>query len=522
MAGNSTIPSPREIAGKLAEAPQPSEPALDLATLEDFHHRWVYPKSLDYWEGYVYADLCEQLGWSLVDHGDFREALSVWRECPWPSATCGEQHALAQLLQEAYDTREIVLGPPVADLLSYGRLPLGTIVATLNDSGASLRKAASGIGYVVESRIVKPDGLYFLRFEFDIDNLFYVSFLPAEVQSKVFLARSNFQMGEAEEAARWLLKAAFGAYNRGLHPEAISFLEKAQQLDCTNQAVKASLNSLVAKGVAPSLFSRVLVERSLFQPDPLMRCEIRPEVAPEPVSPWREVNWLSKLSPSQFKGEVGGKIASLGLMPTDKARDLVSWLYTWLDAWPLLLPAGWQLPRQIELEKVERGLSVVRGVGLERLGLWKSDYREVLSEMLEAWPAGARLAPSEVIEFALPEKTQVCLFSCTEPWMIPLLLELELPELGSVERLAAWLRRFLREWGARPLLFADDVIWFQVKELPEGARRELFLADLMSFSSDVSECFEPTMIRPTDPEGAYLFPVPLQLHFKVRVDGEEP
>ena len=71
----------------------------------------------------------------------------------------------------------------------------------------------------------------------------------------------------------------------------------------------------------------------------------------------------------------------------------------------------------------------------------------------------------------------------------------------------------MREWDARPLLVTDDVIWFQLEELPEEERRELFLADLMSFSSDVGECFEPAMIRSLSPGGPYLFPVPLQLQF---------
>ena len=186
-----------------------------------------------------------------------------------------------------------------------------------------------------------------------------------------------------------------------------------------------------------------------------------------------------------------------------------------IDAWPLLLPASWKLPKTLDEKDVERRLSAIRGMGLEKLGLWKSNYREVLSDMLEAWPTPEELvAEPEVIDFALPKEAQVCLFSCSEPWLIPALLGLELPELGEVEVLSAWLRRLGREWEARPLMVADDVIWFQLDQLPEGHRRELFLADLMGLSSDVGECFEPTMIRPLSPGGPYLFPLPLQLQFK--------
>lgn len=512
MAGSTIIPSPEEIAAQLRRSPDRSKPILDLATLEKFYQNWYYPKSLDFWEGYLYADLLEQLGWAHLRHEEYKQALRVWRECPWNSVTQGERQALAHIIQSAYENKTLVLGPAVVDLMSHSRVQLGQVLASLDDPAATLYHAASGRGYVMETRVVQADGLYSLRFELDITTLFYVSFVPVEVHGKLLLARTAYLMGEAQESARWLLRAAYLAHRQGLSHEAVSFLEKALQLEPENETVTRSLMTLREKGIGPTLFSRVLVERSLFQPDPLKRCEVRPETGPVSEPMWFDHDWRGKLAAYPLKGQVEGKIVSLGSMPTERARELAVDAHDRAEAWTLLLPASWTLPPLIDNASLTRDLSLARGVSLEKLRLWKADHRKALAEMLEAWPSFDGRAPEpEVLEFALPKEAQVCVFGCTEQWQIPLLLQVELGELGSRAVLAAWLRRLAREWSARPLMIAEDVIWFQLDELPEEERRELFLADLLCFSSDVAECFEPAMIRPYSDEGPYYFPVPLQL-----------
>jgi hypothetical protein len=151
---------------------------------------------------------------------------------------------------------------------------------------------------------------------------------------------------------------------------------------------------------------------------------------------------------------------------------------------------------------------------LETLGLWKTDYRPVLQDMLTSWPGEEEPATSaEIIEFALPKEVHLAVFGCAEAWQIPTLLDLELAEHQSVVVLAAWWRRLSKRWGIRPFSVAEDVVWFQLDELPHENRREKFLADLLTFSSDVAECFEPSMIRSAGPNRPYLFPAPLQLIF---------
>jgi hypothetical protein len=512
MAALSTFPSPRKIAALLSASDSPSVPSTDLATLEDYFKQWPYPKSLDYWEGYVYADLCLQVGWAYLRHDEYEPALAAWRICPWPDAVEGERQALAHLLQIAYEEQSLIIGPPVGDLLNHGRIPLGSILATLDDPSAVLGHAASGIGYVLESRIVQPDGLYHLRCEFDHTTLFYVSFLPAEVHSQLLTARAKFQMDELTECASWLLRAAFVAQARGLGPEAFSFLEKALQMSPENQAVQTSLTNLRVKGVGATFFSRVVIERTMFQPDPVKRCEIRPDILPDPDPVWLDDDWVAELSPQPLAQEDQGKVVTLGVQPMEKAKFLFNLAIEKGVAWPLLVPSTWQIPGHLDLELADKRTSCVRGMGLEKLGLWKGDYRPVLAEMVANWPSanGQATAP-EVIDFALPNEVQLVLFGCSEVWQIPTLLDLELPELKSVEVLAAWWRRLQKNWEVRPFLVADDVIWFQLDDLPD--RRELFLADLLSFSSDVAECFEPEMIRASGRDGPYLFPVPMQLSF---------
>lgn len=512
MAGKTKDMSPVEVARALRNAADPAKPTLDLATLEGYAEEWSFPRSLDYWEGYVYADLLEQLGWALCRHEEYEEALEVWRRCPWPAVVEGERQALAHIITEAYEQKTLVLGPAVGDLIATRELQLGQVLSTLDDPAAALYRSSSGDGFVVETLLVQPGGAYHLRFEFDTSTLFYMSFVPLEVHNKLLLARANFRMGEAKETARYLLQAAFLAHNAGHSQEAFSFLEKARQMDPASEQVKSSLQALTKNSVAPTLYSRVLVERSLFQPDPLSRCEIKPTEPPQPQSFWASSDWRDKLPAGAVKGQVEGKIVSMGVMPTDKARETAGEIARGAQAWPLLLPASWRLPPLLDHKKLEIAYSRARGYGLEKLGRWKGDYRKALEDLVEAWPCfDSRAAEPEVLEFALPKESQLCVFGCQEAWQIPLLLNLELGELGGREVLAAWLRRLAREWGCRPLLFADDVIWFQVAELPEENRRELFLADLMSFSSDVAECFEPAMIRPCSEHGPYLFPVPMQL-----------
>jgi hypothetical protein len=513
MTALATFPSPREISALLSQSSQASEPCTDLGTLEQYYKGWPYPKSLDSWEGFVYADLCEQVGWAYLKHEEFAPALAAWRECPWPSTADGERQALAQMLQAAYEDQSLVIGPPVADLVNQGRIQLGLVLSTLDDSASQLFLSGSGMGYVVTSRVVKPEGLYHLRFEFDPYTIFYVSFLPAEVHHKLSTARTYFQMGEAEDCARWLLRAAFVAMNEGLDHEAMSFLQKAEQLSPNNQCVQQSLTNLRVSGVGPTLASRVVVERSLAQPEPLSRCAVRPSELPA-----CEPDWVAEgpRLPSGFevsKTDRNYKVASLGVMPLDKAKRYVMSHPPDEGPWPLILPVAWDVPSEISVQKAEKRMSLVRGVSVEKLGLWRDNFRPVLTEMMSHWPEEiGREGDPEVVDFALPDQVKVGVFGCSEFWQIPTLLELNLTELKSEAILAAWWRRLNRRWGARPFLLADDIIWFQMEELPEGDRRELFLADLINMSHDVAECFEPTMIKTA--EEKYLFPVPLQLTFK--------
>lgn len=510
-----TFPSPGEIAELLKQSPCASEPATDLGTLEGYYLEWPYPKSLDFWEGYVFADLCEQVGWAYFKFEEYEPALEAWRKCPWPTAVAGERQAVAMLLQSHYEERTLILGPPVGDLLAQRRINLGTILSTLDDPGATLSQASSGVGYVVESRLVQPEGLYHLRFEFDLNTLFYVSYLPAEVYYKLNTARSYFQMGEAIDAARWLLRAAFVAQNHKFGPEAFSFLEKALQLDPKNEVVKKSLTNLKVKGISPTIASRVVVERSLFQPDPVSRCARRPESPPQIGSPWIDRAGERALPGSVVATDTHQKVHSLGRFPLERAKA-VALDPNWASGpYPLLLPANWVPEPNPDLVGLEKTMSRIRGVSLEQIGLWKGNYHQALGEMTTQWPESfGPAAGAEVVDFALPPEVQVVFFSCRELWQIPALLRLELAELKSLDILGAWWRRLDKLWGARPFLLAEDITWFQLTDLPEPERRELFLADLMNFSSDVIECFEPSMIKSAGPGKPYLFPVPMQMTFE--------
>jgi hypothetical protein len=513
MTALATFPSPREIAALLRQSALPSEPFTDLGTLEQYYQGWPYPKSLDSWEGFVYADLLEQVGWAYLKHEEFAPALAAWRACPWPSTTAGERQAVAQMLQMGYEDQSLVLGPPVADLVNQGRIQLGLVLSTLDDTASKLFLSGSGLGYVVTAKVVKPEGLYHLRFEFDPYTIFYVSFLPAEVHHKLSTARTYFQMGEAEDSASWLLRAAFVAMNEGLAPEAFSFLEKAEQLAPNNQAVRQSLNNLRIKGVSPTLASRVVVERSLAQPEPLNRCAIKPSEPPRCEPDWVEEGPSLPTGFQVTATDRNYKVATLGVMPISKAKSYVLSHSQDAGPWPLILPVAWQVPEEVAIEEAEKKMSLTRGVSVEKLGLWRDNFRPVLAEMMSQWPDEiGRGGDPEVVDFALPDQVKVGLFSCSEFWQIPSLLTLNLTELKSESILAAWWRRLSRRWGARPFMVADDVIWFQMDELPETDRRELFLADLVNMSSDVAECFEPTMIKTA--EDKFLFPVPLQLTFR--------
>lgn len=515
MTALATFPSPGEIAALLKESKKPSQPATDLATLEGYYLGWPYPKNLDFWEGFIFADLCEQVGWAYLKHEEYEAALAAWRDCPWPSTSEGERQALAHVLQVLYEEQSLVIGPPVVDLIQQGRIQLGLVLSTLDDPLSELSHASSGLGFVVESRVVKPEGLYHLRFEFDQQTLFYLSFLPAEVHYKLRTARTYFQMGEAKECASWLLRAAFVAQNEGLSPEAFSLLEKALQFDPQNQSVHKSLTNLRIKGVAPTLASRVVVERSLFQPEPLHRCAVRPPTPPTPESHWLTDAASTLGSFTVVKKDSHNAIFSLGSQPWEKAK-VQALSHQWeAGPWPLLLPTNWSLPKQLALPLVEKSMSRTRGYSLEQLGLWKGDYRATIEEMLSNWPESIGQAGGpEVVDFALPNEVQLVFFACTEFWQIPSLLDLELAELKSCEKLGAWWRRLYKRWKAKPFLLAEDIVWYQLPELPEPHRRELFLADLMNFSSDVAECFEPSMIKTAGADLPFLFPVPLQMTFK--------
>src|SRR5690606_8189938 len=166
--------------------------------------------------------------------------------------------------------------------------------------------------------------------------------------------------------------------------------------------------------------------------------------------------------------------------------------------------------------------SRTRGYSLEQLGLWKDDYRGTIEEMLSNWPESiGHAGGAEVVEFALPNEVQLVFFACSEFWQIPSLLQLELPELKSREKLGAWWRRLYKRWKAKPFLLAEDIVWYQMPELPEPHRRDLFLADLMNFSSDVAECFEPSMIKSVGADMPFLFPVPMQMTFRSGIRSEE-
>jgi len=339
--------------------------------------------------------------------------------------------------------------------------------------------------------------------------------LPADVHFKLQTARTSFQIGEHKDAASWLLRAAFQAYQSELGPEAVSFLQKAHQLDPENEVVKSSLTNLQVKGESATFFSRVIVERTLFQPDPLKRCEKRPDQLPPPQNIWLEQGWLNTL-PSRAKSvDADKRLVSLGSFALNQAKLLHQRVEQDSQAWPLLLPKSWKFPSKLDESTIQKRVSRTRALSLEKLGQWRNDYRPVLSEMLATWPPEVGAAyEAEIIDFALPNEASVVVFGCREMWHIPAFLELTLNEHGSETVLAAWWRRLAKRWGLRPFLIAEDVIWFKVDELPEERRRELFLADLLTFSSDVAECFEPSMIRSAGTDHKYLFPVPLQLTFK--------
>ena len=526
MTAPATFPSPREIAALLTESAQPSEPCTDLGTLEQYYKGWPYPKSLDSWEGFVYADLLEQVGWAYLKHEEFPSALSAWRECPWPSTADGERQAVAEMLQRGYEEQSLVLGPPVADLINQGRIQLGMILSTLDDTSSQLFLSGSGMAYVVTANVVKPEGLYHLRFEFDPYTIFYVCFLPAEVHHKLSIARTYFQMGEPEASASWLLRAAFISMNEGLAPEAFSFLEKAEQLAPVNPSIQQSLTNLRVRGVSPTLASRVVVERSLAQPEPLSRCAVKPSEPPHCESDWLTGDPHLPPGFSVVDSDRSGKVKTLGAMPLNRAKNYVLSHAQERGPWPLILPLAWEVPENVSVSDAEKRMSVARGVSVEKLGLWRDNFRPVLAEMMGQWPdeirrGGTNLrnyeAP-EVVEFALPDRVKIGLFYCREFWQIPSLLPLNLAELKSQSVLSAWWRRLGRRWGARPFLLADDIVWFQMDELPESDRRELFLADLINMSSDVAECFEPAMIKILDEK--FLFPLPLQLTFELQ-DSEK-
>ena len=200
-------------------------------------------------------------------------------------------------------------------------------------------------------------------------------------------------------------------------------------------------------------------------------------------------------------------------MPLERAKKYVLSHPNDVGPWPLILPTAWDVPKSLSPITVEKKMSLTRGVSLEKLGLWRDNYRPVLAEMMSQWPSEVgRQGDSEVVDFALPDQVKVGLFGCTEFWQIPSLLELNLPDLGSEAKLGAWWRRLGKRWGARPFLVADDIIWFRMNKLPDEDRRELFLADLINMSNDVAECFEPTMIKVADEQ--FVFPVPMQLTLK--------
>lgn len=509
------FPSPLEVKEFLAASLDPAQPKPQAETLQALISAWPYPRGLRFWEGYVYADLLYQLGWARYHAGDDVAALNAWRDCPWPECTRGERLALGNLLQRAHAQQSLILAPAVSELLTYGHLGLSEVLAALDDTASSLTASPCGQAYVLESRLMRTEGVYDLRLEFDHSTLFFLSFLPTEVTARLSTARAFFQMGSAVDAASWMLRAAHSCASQGLPVYARSFLDKAFQLDADNLAVAQSLDNLAARGVEPTFLSRVVAERSLLVPAPLSRTAIRPEEAPaRDVPALKELSqaaavWEGLARSQDFHRWVGSDTTLA--MNQSQSYDALEGLAIW-EWWSgraesfqtLLLPTEWT-EQPLEFSNYEENFSRTRGVGVEEVGQWRSDHRETLTNMVTAWEEAPVAELRDDLPF--PDELSVALFGLTEAWQIPLLFYPRLGGEAATIRLCAWLRRLAQKWGGLPVVLSEDIIWLYFSELPERAsKRSRLLADLLNMSEGFEACFEPDAIV-TLGEG-WIMPVP--------------
>lgn len=508
-------PTPQQVRDLLEQTSEPAKPQANVVTLEALQAAWPYPKGLQLWEGYIYADLMHQLGWARYLAGDDQKALQAWRECPWPACLRGERLALGNLLQRAQAMQSLVLSPQASELLSQEQIGISELLAALDDETTALAASPSGTAYILEANLMRTDGLYQLRLEFDGRTLFFISFLPKDVATRLSTARAFFQMGSASEAASWMLRGAHAAAGNGLETYARSFLDKAAQLDPGNAAVKTSRENLIARGVEPTFSSRVVAERALLSPDPLSRTAVRPSSAPEPEGPSLEQlrgrdGWRQQARAQGF--QEWEKVSPPLAMIQPQGMSSVDALATW-DWWrgkgggevlPILVPGEWIERLSPELGNFQERHSRTRALGTEEVGQWRDDHRKASRALAQSWP---EQVPERLAELPLPESCSLALFGLSHLWQVPLALSTVLGGPDAVVRLAAWLRRLSQRWGASPAALSEDLLWLYLPQPPQRPDlRTRFLGELVNMSKEFEEMFEPETWSAH--QGGLLIPVP--------------
>ena len=498
-----TLPtaSPLEVQNILADSSDPTEPSCDLATLESIYSSWPYPKGLDFWEGFIYADLCFQTGWAYFHFGEKKAALKVWRECPWPATDDAERQALLEILQPAIAEQSLTLSPPVVELLNSGIFQLSDVTASLANPNCVLSHSTSGLGYTLVSSIVRPEGLYELSLEFDANTLYFARFLPIEVSAQLATARTFYQLGEPSECASWLLRAAFTSSLRGQDNQAFAFLKKAVQLAPENLSVQKSLTTLIGRGARLTLASRAISERALEALLPSKRTAVRPDEYPIPMEAESclNVETLTTRWPllQPTKGSADGEARSLRANDLSLPKAFEIWQKCHMSedsAKAVLLAEGLRDCVIQNRETVTRNLSLARAVSPEKLGQWKRDLNAPISMLLEAWPSREQARPAA--DFVLPTEADLLLLPASECWQVLLHLQLELSGIGTGVEASAWLRRLKKEHDMVLMLLGDECFWFYLDALPEEDRVDRMLSDLLCFAPDFEETFEVAHIKP--------------------------
>ncbi len=506
------------------EASEKAPPSL-LEELTELHREWAYPRGLEHRAGFLYSDLCEKLGELLLASEQPEEALAVWRECPWPSVAAKEKRALAQVLQMRVDEKTLLLAPPVSALLAQGKVALGELVGVLDQESTDLVHSSSGRSYLYGGSFARPQGV--VRFQVDTDGatLFYVAGMGTEVESRLRTARSYFQMGDAPQAASWLLRAAHAAHGSQSYDVAVSLLIKAGQLDNASEPVRRSLEALTQAGHSETLYSRVLVERQLMQPTPKRRSARRPERLPESGIPSRgelECRLDSARSELQAGGiewvTDGGANLSIGVAGEGRLPDLlVQWGARELaedrkkGMTLALLTPECRSALDLDYERFEERFQRTLALGSEGAARWNGDLRAGLTALLQEWEEGeAQDSPGLPTDLLGEERLVPVYFGLEESWQLPLLLEEERSALPSVE-FAGWLRRLFRRFGGRLVGLSLDAAVLYLPELPElPLEKSRLLADLLNVSPDLEEAFDPNHLHRL--QSGYLLCLPLGVY----------